>query len=177
MEGTTDDITWKFTTSGFYTAASAYKAQFEGLTRSSMPEMVWKNWAPPKCKLFAWLVLQNRVWTADRLHRRGWPNCGLCQLCKREDESAAHLFFRCRFTIRVWNMVIAWLGLSAINTSQWHSFSSMKDWWNSVIYTNGTRRKSMASLIMLICWEVWTERNARVFRRSEERRVGKECLL
>ena len=164
VEGTADDITWKFTTSGLYTAASAYKAQFEGLTRSTMLEMVWKNWAPPKCKLFAWLVLQNRVWTADRLQRRGWPNCGLCQLCKREAESATHLLFKCRYTIRVWNMVIAWLGLSMIDTSQWHSFSSMQDWWNSVIYTNGTQRKSLASLIMLVCWEIWTERNVHVFR-------------
>ena len=164
MEGTTDDITWKFTNSGLYTASSAYKAQFEGLPRSTMPEMVWKNWAPPKCKLFAWLVLQNRVWTADRLHRRGWPNCGLCQLCKREGETATHLFFQCRYTIRIWNMVISWLGLSTCSTSQWHTFDSMHDWWESVIYTNGTRRKSLASLIMLVSWEVWNERNARVFR-------------
>jgi hypothetical protein len=36
VEGTTDGITWKFTIS----AASPYKAQFEGMTRSSMPEVV-----------------------------------------------------------------------------------------------------------------------------------------
>jgi hypothetical protein len=41
--------------------------QFEGLTNSTMPVMVWKPWATPKCKIFTWLVLQNRVWTADRL--------------------------------------------------------------------------------------------------------------
>ena len=52
VEGTTDAITWKFTTSDIYTAASTYQAQFEGLTRSTMLELVWKNWAPPKCKLF-----------------------------------------------------------------------------------------------------------------------------
>jgi hypothetical protein len=40
VEGTTDGITWKFTTSGVYSATSTYKAQFEGMTRSSMPEVV-----------------------------------------------------------------------------------------------------------------------------------------
>jgi hypothetical protein len=68
-EGTTDDIKWKFTNSGVYTAASAYKAQFEGMTFSPVPQLVWNNWAPPKCKLFAWLVLQDRVWTVIRLRR------------------------------------------------------------------------------------------------------------
>jgi hypothetical protein len=41
-----DNITSKFTTSREYTPASSYKAQFEGMTRSYMPEAVWKNWAP-----------------------------------------------------------------------------------------------------------------------------------
>jgi hypothetical protein len=66
-EGSNDSITWKFTNSGEYSVASAYNAQFEGMTNSYMMKAVWKTWAPPKCKLFAWLILQNRVWTADRL--------------------------------------------------------------------------------------------------------------
>jgi hypothetical protein len=68
-DGTTDDITWKFMVSGSYSVASAYKAQFEGMINSFMLEAVWKNWALPKCKLFAWLILQNRVWMADRLQK------------------------------------------------------------------------------------------------------------
>jgi hypothetical protein len=104
---TADDITWKFTDSGLYTAASAYKAQFEGMVYSFMMEAVWKNWAPPKYKLFDWLILQNRVWTADRLQKRGWPNCGNCQLCKREPETAAHLLFKCRFSLRIWNSILS----------------------------------------------------------------------
>jgi hypothetical protein len=60
VEGTADGITWKFSNSGAYTAASAYKAQFEGMTNSYLLDAVWKNWAPPKFKLFAWQILQNR---------------------------------------------------------------------------------------------------------------------
>jgi hypothetical protein len=31
-------------------------------TNSCMTSLVWKPWAPPKCKTFAWLIIQNRVW-------------------------------------------------------------------------------------------------------------------
>jgi hypothetical protein len=77
--------TWhhvEFTATEEYSAASAYNAKFEGMVNSYMMEAVWKTWSPPKCKLFAWLILQNRVWTADRLQKRGWPNCGNCQLTR-----------------------------------------------------------------------------------------------
>jgi hypothetical protein len=56
-EDTKDDIKWKFTSNGEYSAASAYNAQFEGMVNSFMMEAVWKTWALPKCKLFAWLIL------------------------------------------------------------------------------------------------------------------------
>lgn len=79
-----DDISWKHTTSGHYSVTSAYNAQLLGLifTFSPMEHAVWK--APPKTKLFAWLAIQDRIWTADRLAKRGWPNCGLCPLCRPE---------------------------------------------------------------------------------------------
>lgn len=47
-----DDIVWKHFVDGIYSAATAYKAQFLGLTLSPMDTMVWKAWAPPKVKFF-----------------------------------------------------------------------------------------------------------------------------
>jgi hypothetical protein len=88
----TDSICWKFGKDDGYTASSAYKMQFLGHTNSAMTSMVWKPWAPPKCKTFAWLVIQNRVWTADRLHKRGGTNCGNCKLCNQAQESSTHGF-------------------------------------------------------------------------------------
>jgi hypothetical protein len=113
-EGTPDDIKWKFTNSGVYTAAAAYKAQFEGMLFSCMPEAVWNNWVPPKCKLFVCLMLQDRVWMADQLQKRGWTNYGVCQLYKREPESAAHLLFKCRYSVRIWNSLLSWLEIISV---------------------------------------------------------------
>jgi hypothetical protein len=89
VEGTPDDITWKFTNSGSYTTSSAYKAQFEGMIDSFTMDVVWKNWAPPKHKLFAWHILQNRVWSSGRLHNRGWPNCGIANMKKGAQNGGA----------------------------------------------------------------------------------------
>jgi hypothetical protein len=67
----TDLVTWILTNDVGYSSKSAYSMQFLGHTMSSMPYLVRKPWAPPKCKAFAWLVIQNRVWMVDRLERRG----------------------------------------------------------------------------------------------------------
>ena len=159
-----DSIVWKLSNNGCYSAKSAYMAQFLSLTSSVMPTLVWKPWAPPKCKLFAWLVLQNRIWTADRLERRGWDNCGRCKLCNRVQESAAHLLFQCSFSSRVWTVVKSWLGMHDIFPSDWRVIPTVKDWWEEVIHGVSQHGKALASLAMLVSWELWKERNARIYR-------------
>ena len=139
--------------------------QPQGLKWTSLlVQSVWKVWAPPRCNFFAWLVLQNRIWTSDRLIRRGWPNCGVCPLCKQCQESAAHLLFQCRFTLWVWNDIIPWLGMHHVNMATWATRVSVRDWWTSNIHIRVGSPKALASLMMLISWEIWTERNHRVFR-------------
>jgi mannosylglycoprotein endo-beta-mannosidase len=159
-----DTIAWKLTNNKEYSAKSAYSMQFLGHTSSLMPTLVWKPWAPPKCKIFAWPILQNRVWTADRLEKRGWQNCGLCKLCNQVHESGAHLLFKCRFTIRIWRSLKEWLGLSDLEPREWNNITSVKEWWNIAINKKGEDRRGLASLAMLVSWEVWNERNGRVFR-------------
>jgi hypothetical protein len=56
---------------GEYSAASAYKTQLLGIISTYMKKVVWKLWASPKIKFFAWLALQNRLWTKERLEKRG----------------------------------------------------------------------------------------------------------
>uniref|UniRef100_A0A8R7R329 Reverse transcriptase zinc-binding domain-containing protein n=1 Tax=Triticum urartu TaxID=4572 RepID=A0A8R7R329_TRIUA len=127
---------------------------------------VWKSWAPPKCKFFAWLVMQNRVWTVGRLARRGWPNCGLCPLCMQTGESSTHLLCHCRFSVRVWCDIVQWLGLQDVIPTEWSTATSVKDWWLQIAQSRAPSRSAMTSLLMLVSWEIWKERNARVFRNS-----------
>jgi hypothetical protein len=43
---------------------------------------------------------------------------------------------------------------------------TVKDWWINEIQKKGPSRKALASLVMLVSWEIWKERNARVFRNT-----------
>jgi hypothetical protein len=82
-EENVDTISWNLTSNGEYSSASAYESQFFGATLTNFNKMAWKNWATPKAKFFSWFAIRNRLWTADRLEKRGWENCGLCPLCKQ----------------------------------------------------------------------------------------------
>lgn len=67
QDGVDYSIVWKLTTNSCYPVAFAYRAQFARITSTVHP-IAWKPWAPPKYKLFTWLISQtSRVWTADRL--------------------------------------------------------------------------------------------------------------
>ena len=159
VENVEDTIIWKLTPNGEYSAASAYKAQFFGAEASNMKSLVWKVWAPPKVKFFAWLALRKRLWTSDRLARRGWPNCGLCPLCNRVPETITHLLLGCRYTTRLWGLIKEWLGIHALDPSQWTDLS-LSSWW---LKMTSPSRKALASITLLASWEIWNERNARVF--------------
>jgi len=59
---------------------SAYNAFFLGRVRSVPWKRIWKTWAPLRCKIFIWLAVKNRCWTADRLAKRGLPHPAVCPL-------------------------------------------------------------------------------------------------
>jgi hypothetical protein len=161
-----DDIVWRLTANGEYTSKTAYEIQFLGSIASNMNKMVWKVWAPPKVKFFAWLATQNRIWTADRLQKRGWHNCDRCPLCKQTLETIDHLFIHCRFSIRLWDAISGWIGIPTIHPRQWTGLSIFA-WWKMMVGGTSPDRKVISSLTLLVTWEIWNERNARVFRNKQ----------
>lgn len=51
---------------------------------------------------FPVLLLQNRIWTADRLHARGWRHDDKCSLYDQCLESASYLFITYPFARELW---------------------------------------------------------------------------
>lgn len=52
-----DDIKWKWTTNGQYSATSAYKMLFQGLIHSNYRELIWASRTPLKCQFHVWLAI------------------------------------------------------------------------------------------------------------------------
>jgi hypothetical protein len=164
-----DDIAWKFGGKNFYTASSAYKLQFLGATGSDFKRMIWKGWAPARCKFFIWTLILDRVLTADKLLQRGWENEYFCPLCRRNLEIASHLFTECPFSIKIWDHMALHFGLDALKTERWVGKDlSIQEWYRNLVSRHPkAQRSSIFPASNLICWEIWKERNRRIFEKKE----------
>ena len=159
-----DEISWKFNESGQFSTTSAYHAQFIGAINTNLNEIIWSAWAPPKCKFFSWLAVQDKIWTVDRLQSRGWPHNPACVLCRRVPETGMHLFAKCRFTKRIWADICTWFAEPSLHLINWKQTTSVHEWWSTLAKTQAVPRRGLKSLVILVCWEVWIKHNACIFK-------------
>jgi hypothetical protein len=48
----------------------------------------------------------------------------------------------------------------------WRQEGTVHDWWLKTINTGGHTKKAIVSVMMLVTWEIWKKRNARIFRNT-----------
>jgi hypothetical protein len=121
----------------------------------------------PKGKFFAWLIFQNRVRTSDGLARRNWDHSLTCPLCGTTLETVHHLVSSCRYLRRLWTLVAEWVGCRHLDPSDWTASDSVLQWWTNLTEAPDINRHGTHSLLLLVLWEIWLERNARIFNRAE----------
>uniref|UniRef100_A0A453KD10 Reverse transcriptase zinc-binding domain-containing protein n=1 Tax=Aegilops tauschii subsp. strangulata TaxID=200361 RepID=A0A453KD10_AEGTS len=83
---------------------------------------------PLKSKNSAWLVAQNRCWTADHLARRQLDHPEVCPFCEQE-ETISHLLSEYAFAQQVWHSVLAHYGLQTITHPE--AIYQFLDWFLS----------------------------------------------
>ena len=159
-----DTIRWNLTTSGTYSAASAYGAQFLGSYSCFDTTKVWSANAEPKCKFFTWIALHGRILTADMLAVRGWPHDPICMLCLQQPETATHPCKDCPFTVAVWNQVNTWTNEGVPISGFLPEPGNVSDWWDKTLNSQSKQvRKRRSGRIIYTIWSIWKERNRRVF--------------
>jgi hypothetical protein len=156
-----DRLMWRWSSDGQFSVRSAYEALH--LPSHAMPwsALVLETWAPLKIKLFLWLAFRRRHWTADRRLRHGLDAHDSCLLCGQEPETIDHIIVSCSYAKQVW-----WRIREALNEcGQVRECDCILDWWEAwrALWT-GSCKQGADSIFALVAWELWKERNARLFR-------------
>jgi hypothetical protein len=114
---------------------------------------------------FIWLVFHNRVWTADRLARRNLPRPEVCPFCDQEEETINHILIGCVFAREVWTITLQHLDF--MHLAPQPVVIHFSGWWKRAIAAAAKEvRKGLNSLIILVAWDIWKHRNARVFEKK-----------
>ncbi|XP_015961036.1 uncharacterized protein LOC107485010 [Arachis duranensis] len=172
-----DRVVWKFDKKGvFSTNSFVQELQVELLPEDiasfSFTRTVWKGLVPPRVELFIWFALTGRVNTKERLSRLGVVNQEdvICVLCNKGVEVGHHLFLACEFSWQVW---CAWLTFAG---RQWSCPGTLKEHfqsWTESSTSKYERKRWMVSFCAII-WNIWLERNMRIF---QSKRKGVDVII
>jgi hypothetical protein len=161
-----DKVVWRWTKDGRFSTASAYRAFFSGQHAIPGARLLHKSRAPAKCKFFIWLALHDRCWTAARRKSHRLQDDDSCALCDQESKSITHLLIACPYTREVWFTTLSrwgWGGRSPHGAE-----NCLADWWEAARRRlHKQERRALDSLVILVCWNIWLERNARIFSRRQ----------
>jgi hypothetical protein len=157
-----DLFSWPCDPSGVFSAKSTYDRLCEGGIRFAAAYCIWKPWAPIKCKVFQWLAVRYRLWTTERRARHGLQDRpDACYLCLQEIDSVDHMLMHCSYAREVWFESMWLTGLPDVTPL---GEDKLEDWWlRSRQRVVSSRRKEFDARVMLTCWLIWKQRNARVF--------------
>ena len=131
-----------------------YKYMFRNILAPQCITFIWKTKCIMRHKVFAWLMLNDRVNTRDLLLRRHF-NIGedhKCPMCNMGVvETNAHLFYECSFATKCWDVVgIEWENDLDIQ----HRYERARERWRGPLFKEIT---------ILTSWNIWKQRNREIF--------------
>jgi hypothetical protein len=122
---------------------------------------IWDTRVEGKVRFFLWLLLQNRLWTGERLKVRGWPHNDRCTLCNASSENANHLMLTCPFAKSLWQMLTQ-SHRAVANIA--HRSTTLSGWWKKIArFRKSKTKKELTTLSVYVLWHLWKERNRRIF--------------
>ena len=160
-----DEIVWRWSANGTYTSKSAYLAQMRGTFCNFDAQAIWHAPTEEKHRFFSWLLVKEKILTADKLLARNWPCESNCVLCDQVTEIAAHLCLQCPFAKQVWLLVNSWT--NGVIPLPIDLDVHVDAWWRrSLSPLNAAQKRYVAAILMYTCWNLWKERNRRIFEQK-----------
>ncbi|KAG5380854.1 hypothetical protein IGI04_028696 [Brassica rapa subsp. trilocularis] len=154
-----DQYVWKINgkSSEKFSTGEVYQYLRGDVEEVNWAKVIWSPRSIPRQSFHAWLVVQNRIPTRDRLISWGLQVPSLCLLCNQTDESRDHLYWDCGYAFDLWNRVAGRCGIVP-----------QRSWDNSLnqMLSLSPAASTMRSLTLLgwqacIYW-IWNERNNRL---------------
>jgi hypothetical protein len=117
--------------------------------------------------LFAWLAFHGRLWTAERRFRFGLQTTrSPCFTCLQEEDTLKHIMAGCVYTRQVWVGCLLKLQVM-VDAPQMDD--SLQSWWlRTRNRFRSKERRGFDSLVVLVSWRLWRQRNARCFNNIQK---------
>lgn len=105
-----------------------------------------------------WVAVKNRLQTCDKMKKWNSSINGVCVLYQEEKETCPHLFFKCRYSGKVWKSLIGGIMKEAFSLE-----------WSVILDLISQSRSSFTSTevfiirytLQVLLHSIWRERNAR----------------
>jgi hypothetical protein len=105
--------------------------------------------------------VHNKALTWDNLRKRGFIGPSICVLCLQQEESKEHLFNECCYSQQIWDYGAQIMRKSNRNRG---SINCTIENWDSISFSNPILNLIWQLLPGFTLWQIWKERNRRIFR-------------
>lgn len=163
-----DKWVWMKDPSGVYSVRTAYtwirSTEFSGAAWD-FHKKLWQCGGPLKVKAFIWKLAQDRIPTNQNPIRRGVTvQKGMCKACNNEEESAEHLFFKCKLFSSLWYDCLRWWGIQAPLQGDCKS-----SFFQFIGLLPGSKKQveTWELVWLAIIWVIWNARNEWLFKGKE----------
>ena len=105
-----DSVFWKEGRDGLFRVKKAYNVLASPIVTVFLKNNIWVDKVPTKIAFFAWEAAWGKVFTLDRLQRRGWQFPNYCFLCGCKEETINHILIRCTVVRVLWDIILGLFG-------------------------------------------------------------------
>ncbi|XP_074289231.1 uncharacterized protein LOC141614385 [Silene latifolia] len=137
---------------GTYCTANGYDWLMGQSIRVPWYPIVWSSLNLPKTSFIAWLYMQQRPLTKDRLCHFGMNINPICDLCLVHSEDHDHLFFQCKFSKACLQCVNDWLGMQIPETQA-------VQWCLQLRSTSLLKKQILWCVLCDLIYRIWLARN------------------
>ncbi|XP_057248296.1 putative ribonuclease H protein At1g65750 [Beta vulgaris subsp. vulgaris] len=155
-----DELTWAYSKDGTYSVKTAYMLGKGGNLDDfhRVWNILWSLNVSPKVRHFLWRACTSSLPVRKVLQRRHLIDEAGCPCCAREDETQFHLFYRCPMSLKLWEELGSYILLPGIEDEAMCDTLVRWSQMDAKVVQKGC----------YILWNVWVERNRRVFEHTSQ---------